>query len=90
MDVIGPHIICRKGNKYFYKVYSSYYDQSCCEWSNITEYNDKLEIIITNLVESEWLTIYLTIAKQKPVVREKNDPVAKESSVPEFVLCVQG
>ena len=54
VDIIGPYKICRKGREpLILKVVTMIY--TVTGWFEITQYNDKKEMMMTNLVETKWL-----------------------------------
>ena len=58
MGIIGPYVIIRKGKKENLNLKDANIIDTVTMWFLITEYNDKIVITITNLVETVWLKKY--------------------------------
>ena len=58
VGIIGPYVIIRKGKKENLNLKDANIIDTVTMWFLITEYNDKIVITITNLVETVWLKKY--------------------------------
>ena len=56
--LIGPYITIRKGQKEKLNLKDVTPIDTVTEWFKITQYDEKIAISITNLVETMWLTRY--------------------------------
>ena len=58
MYLIGPYVIRRKSWKENLRIKAVTIIDPVTGWFEITQYNDKRVIYISNLVETTWLSIY--------------------------------